>query len=112
MRFKYSADLRRSGLVNRNMKLLVNFAAWVLFEFFNINLFHKKVIVSVFDVVSYFKNFSNQGDFTFGLYNSKSRKPLVVKQAVTGASGRHIQGSKIAKGLPSVNLQYSKIEKA
>ena len=27
-------------------------------------------------------------------------------------SRRHIQGSKIAKGLPRVNLQYSKIEKA
>ena len=34
------------------------------------------------------------------------------KQAGTGPSRRHIQGSKIAKGLPSVNLQYSKIEKA
>ena len=80
MRFKYSADLRRSGLVNRIMKLLDNFAAWFLFGFFNINLFHKNVIVSVFDVVSYFKNFSNQRDFTFGLYNSKSRKTLVVKK--------------------------------
>ena len=28
---------------------------------------------------------------------------------MTGPSRRHIQGSKIAKGLPSVNLQYSKI---
>ena len=34
------------------------------------------------------------------------------EQAGTGPSRRHIQGSKIAKGLPSVNLQYSKIEKA
>ena len=34
------------------------------------------------------------------------------KQAGIGPSRRHIQGSKIAKGLPSVNLQYSKIEKA
>ena len=34
------------------------------------------------------------------------------EQARTGPSRRHIQGSKIAKGLPSVNLQYSKIEKA
>ena len=33
------------------------------------------------------------------------------KQAGTGPSRRHIQGSKIVKGLPSVNLQYSKIEK-
>ena len=33
-----------------------------------------------------------------------------IKQAGTGPSRRHIQGSKIAKGLPSVNLQYSKIE--
>ena len=33
------------------------------------------------------------------------------KQAGTGPSRRHIQGSKIAKGLPRVNLQYSKIEK-
>ena len=30
---------------------------------------------------------------------------------MSGSMG-HIQGSKIAKGLPSVNLQYSKIEKA
>ena len=30
---------------------------------------------------------------------------------LSGPSRRHIQGSKIAKGLPSVNLQYSKIEK-
>ena len=36
---------------------------------------------------------------------------LRVKQAGTGPSPRHIQGSKVAKGLPSVNLQYSKIEK-
>ena len=35
----------------------------------------------------------------------------VWKQAGTGPSRRHIQGSKIAQGLPSVNLQYSKIEK-
>ena len=35
-----------------------------------------------------------------------------LKQAGTGPSRRHIQGSKIAKGLPRVNLQYSKIEKA
>ena len=34
-----------------------------------------------------------------------------MKQAGTGPSQRHIQGSKIAKELPSVNLQYSKIEK-
>ena len=33
-----------------------------------------------------------------------------MKQAGTGPSRRHIQGSKIAKGLPSVNLQYLKIE--
>ena len=39
-------------------------------------------------------------------------RPLETKQAGTGPSRRHIQGSKIAKGLPSVNLQYSKIEKA
>ena len=32
------------------------------------------------------------------------------EQAGTGPSRRHIQGSKIAKGLPSVNLQYN-IEK-
>ena len=36
---------------------------------------------------------------------------MLVEQAGTGPSRRHIQGSKIAKGLPSVNLQYSKIEK-
>ena len=34
-----------------------------------------------------------------------------MKQAGTGPNRRHIQGSKRAKGLPSVNLQYSKIEK-
>ena len=34
-----------------------------------------------------------------------------IKQAGTGPNRRHIQGSKIAKGLRSVNLQYSKIEK-
>ena len=33
------------------------------------------------------------------------------KQAGTGPSRRHMQGSKIAKVLPSVNLQYSKIVK-
>ena len=36
---------------------------------------------------------------------------LSVQQAGTGPSRRHIQGSKIAKGLQSVNLQYSKIKK-
>ena len=35
-----------------------------------------------------------------------------IKQAGTGSSRRHIQGSKIAKGIPRVNLQYSIIEKA
>ena len=34
-----------------------------------------------------------------------------VEQAGTGPSRPHIQGSKKAKELPSVNLQYSKIEK-
>ena len=37
----------------------------------------------------------------------------IMKQAGTGPSRRHIQGSKIAKRLPSVKyslLQYSKIE--
>ena len=34
------------------------------------------------------------------------------KQAGTGPSRRHTQGSKIAKGPPSVNSQDSKIEKA
>ena len=34
-----------------------------------------------------------------------------IKQSRTRPSRRHIQGSKIAKGLPSVNLQYSIIEK-
>ena len=38
--------------------------------------------------------------------------PSEKEQAGTGPSRRHIQGSKIAKRLPSVNLQYSKIEKA
>ena len=36
----------------------------------------------------------------------------VFEQAGTSPSRRHIQGLKIAKGLPRVNLQYSKIEKA
>ena len=36
---------------------------------------------------------------------------MELEQAGTGPSRRHIQGSKIAKGLPSVNLQYSKLEK-
>ena len=34
------------------------------------------------------------------------------QQAGTGPSRRHNQGSKTTKGLPRVNLQYSKIEKA
>ena len=34
------------------------------------------------------------------------------KQAGNGPNWRHIQGSKIAKGLPRVNVQSSKIEKA
>ena len=37
---------------------------------------------------------------------------LKMKQAGTGPSRRHFQGSKIAKGLPRVNIKYSKIEKA
>ena len=44
------------------------------------------------------------------------REPFCQKQlyqqAGTGPSRRHSQGSKKAKGLPSVNLQYWKIEKA
>ena len=36
---------------------------------------------------------------------------MEMQQAGTGLSRRHIQGSKIAKGLQCVNLQYSKIEK-
>ena len=39
------------------------------------------------------------------------RTSTKTEQAGTGPSRRHIQGSKKAKGLPSVNLQYSKIEK-
>ena len=35
---------------------------------------------------------------------------VMLQQSGTGSSRRHIQGSKIAKGLPCVNLQYSKIE--
>ena len=35
----------------------------------------------------------------------------IRKQAGTGPSRRHTQSSKIAKVVPSVNLQYSKIEK-
>ena len=34
--------------------------------------------------------------------------PFNKKQAGTGPSRRHIQGSKIAKQFASVNLQYSK----
>ena len=34
-----------------------------------------------------------------------------MEQAGTGPSRRHIRGSKIAKRLQRVNLQYSKIEK-
>ena len=36
----------------------------------------------------------------------------MIEQVGTGPSRRHIQGSKVAKGLPRVNLQYSKNEKA
>ena len=39
----------------------------------------------------------------------KTQMTNICKQAGTGPS--HIQGSKIAKRLPSVNLQYSKFEK-
>ena len=49
-----------------------------------------------------------QNDSSIG-YHSRGSK----KQAGTGPSRRHIQGSKIAKRLPSVKyalLQYSKIE--
>ena len=45
------------------------------------------------------------------LKNQLKQVENVCEQAGTGPSRRHIQGSKIAKGLPSVNLQYSKIEK-
>ena len=53
-----------------------------------------------------------------GLLNSPTKLNIYqsfvkVKQAGTGPSRRHIQGSKIAKRLPSVKyslLQYSKIE--
>ena len=45
-------------------------------------------------------------NFLKGCYLNKKQ------QAGTGPSRRHIQGSKIAKRLPSVNLQYSKIEKS
>ena len=41
-----------------------------------------------------------------------SKAHYIFEQAGTGPSRRHIQGSKIAKGLRSVNLQYSKIKKA
>ena len=59
--------------------------------------------------------------FTVGIFSFLRRfecsaflwrvKTTKAKQAGSGPSRRHIQGSKIAKGLPSVNLQYSKIEK-
>ena len=44
------------------------------------------------------------------ILHTKNKTMLIIKQAGTGPNRRHIQGSKIAKGLPSVNLQYSKIE--
>ena len=53
---------------------------------------------------------------TFGrtiLVTSGGVTKIIIKQAGTGPSRRHIQGSKIAKKLPSVKyslLQYSKIE--
>ena len=49
-------------------------------------------------------------------YNSKMEKNLNNKSKTLLKNPRdcskHIQGSKIAKGLPRVNLQYSKIKKA
>ena len=53
--------------------------------------------------------------FKRSIFGSLSMVSLIhygSKQAGTGPSRRHIQGSKIPKGLPSVNLEYSKIEKA
>ena len=58
-----------------------------------------------FGTIKFCRTFKNYfGQF---LWIEKKRE----KQAATGPSRRHIQGSKIAKRLPSVNLQYSKIEK-
>ena len=51
-------------------------------------------------------------DFVFGAIGSHPFGGGIdkQKQAGTGPSRRHIQGSKIAKGLPRVNLQCSKIK--
>ena len=60
----------------------------------------------------YQKNFENRSENP--LVKRKIQKShTVLKQAGTGPSRRHIQGSKIAKRLPSVKyslLQYSKID--
>ena len=40
----------------------------------------------------------------------KSVTSLVLKQAGTGPSRRHIQGSKIAKRLPSVKYSFTVVE--
>ena len=45
------------------------------------------------------------------IFSNKFSGFVELEQAGIGPSRRHIQGSKMAKGLPSVDLQYSKIEK-
>ena len=45
-----------------------------------------------------------------GLKTSKTASRLKLKQAGTGPSRRHIQGSKIAKRLPSVKYSFTVLE--
>ena len=56
------------------------------------------------------KSFSLRGK-SHSAENTRSGQLLQKSRAGTGLTRRHIQGSKIAEGLPSVNLQYWKIEK-
>ena len=66
-------------------------------------------IISYHSFTGYFRyNLRHYGDYE---YPQETGFPQVLQKAGTGPSRLHIQGSKIAKGLPSVNLQYSKIEK-
>ena len=63
----------------------------------------------IFDELMNFVNFIAKRARAKASEKTKTRKEK--KQAGTGPSRRHIQGSKMAKGLPSVNLQYSKSQK-
>ena len=44
------------------------------------------------------------------MYPVMNKRPSVVEQAGTGPSRRHIQGSKIAKRLPSVKYSFTVLE--